>query len=56
MRAPPGKEIYNKGTLSVFEVEGKDQKVRRVLKAFYLLTYLFKVILSMFMFICKSKF
>ena len=26
-RFPPGKEIYRKGTLSVFEVDGKDSKV-----------------------------
>ena len=30
-RCPPGKEIYRKGTLSVFEVDGEDDKV------FYLL-------------------
>ena len=28
MRSPPGKEIYQKGSLSVFEVDGKDYKVR----------------------------
>ena len=27
MRHPPGKEIYRKGTISVFEVDGKDHKV-----------------------------
>jgi len=27
MRAPPGKEIYRKGFLSVYEVDGKDNKV-----------------------------
>jgi len=27
MRSPPGKEIYQKGSLSVFEVDGKDFKV-----------------------------
>lgn len=26
-RYPPGKEIYRKGTISVFEVDGKDSKV-----------------------------
>ena len=26
-RQPPGKEIYRKGTSSVFEVDGKDHKV-----------------------------
>ena len=26
-RHPPGKEIYRKGTISVFEVDGKDAKV-----------------------------
>ncbi|RNA43804.1 histone acetyltransferase KAT8-like [Brachionus plicatilis] len=26
-RRPPGKEIYRKGTLSVFEVDGKDHKI-----------------------------
>ncbi|KAI0221042.1 Histone acetyltransferase KAT8 [Lamellibrachia satsuma] len=27
MRHPPGKEIYRKGTISVFEVDGKDHKI-----------------------------
>ena len=27
MRSPPGKEIYQKGSLSVFEVDGKDFKL-----------------------------
>jgi hypothetical protein len=27
MRQPPGKEIYRKGTISVYEVDGKDHKV-----------------------------
>lgn len=26
-RHPPGKEIYRKGTISLFEVDGKDAKV-----------------------------
>ncbi len=26
-RCPPGKEIYRNGTLSVFEVDGEDDKV-----------------------------
>ena len=26
-RQPPGKEIYRKGTLSMFEVDGKDHKI-----------------------------
>jgi hypothetical protein len=29
-RQPPGKEIYRKGTISVYEVDGKDHKVRYV--------------------------
>lgn len=28
LRQPLGKEIYRKGTLSVYEVDGKDHKVR----------------------------
>ena len=27
MRQPPGKEIYRKGTVSVYEVDGKEHKV-----------------------------
>ena len=27
MRQPPGKEIYRKGTISVYEVDGKEHKV-----------------------------
>lgn len=27
-RHPPGKEIYRKGTISLFEVDGKDAKVQ----------------------------
>ena len=27
-RQPPGKEIYRKGTLSVYELDGRDHKVR----------------------------
>ena len=27
MRQPPGKEIYRKGTISVYEVDGKENKV-----------------------------
>jgi histone acetyltransferase MYST1 len=26
-RMPPGKEIYRKGTLSIWEVDGKDHKI-----------------------------
>ena len=26
-RQPPGKEIYRKGTLSIFEVDGRDHKL-----------------------------
>ena len=26
-RSPPGKEIYRKGSLSVFEVDGEEHKV-----------------------------
>lgn len=28
MRQPPGKEIYRKGTISVYEVDGKEHKVK----------------------------
>lgn len=31
-RNPPGKEIYRKGSLSVWEVDGKDDKVIRLKK------------------------
>ena len=30
MRQPPGKEIYRKGTISVYEVDGKEHKVERL--------------------------
>ena len=29
MRQPPGKEIYRKGTISVYEVDGKEHKVKK---------------------------
>ena len=29
MRQPPGKEIYRKGTISVYEVDGKEHKVNQ---------------------------
>ena len=36
MRQPPGKEIYRKGTISVYEVDGKDHKVRYAVEFFSL--------------------
>ena len=30
VRNPPGKEIYRKGNHSIFEVDGKDDKVSRI--------------------------
>ena len=30
VRYPPGKEIYRKGNHSIFEVDGKDDKVSKI--------------------------
>ena len=40
MRQPPGKEIYRKGNISVYEVDGKDQKVY-CLSTFHSIYYCF---------------
>jgi len=40
MRSPPGKEIYQKGSLSVFEVDGKEYKVRKKIHIAFIFKFL----------------
>ncbi len=48
MRQPPGKEIYRKGTISVYEVDGKDHKVRYAVEFFSLslISYVHTLLIS----------
>ena len=52
MRQPPGKEIYRKGTISVYEVDGKEHKVWKT--SSFLLTYTYRTYMNLVTLISKG--